>query len=168
MFPQRLSATMGGLTLACLLFLLSLSGTAQAKARLDFQSCFQAASARYQIDTRLLMAIAEVESGMNPAAIGVNRNRKGQIISRDFGLMQINSTHVPKLQALGVLRNEQDLLNQPCLNVMVGGWVLARHLQVCGVTWECLGSYNAGFAEDNGRRRMLYARKVYARYTGGR
>lgn len=130
--------------------------------------CFDEAGARYHIDPQLLRSISKVESGFNPGAIGYNRNKKGQVTSRDYGLMQINSTHVSQLRTMGVLQSEQELLTKPCLNVMVGAWILARHLQVCSVTWECLGSYNAGFADDNTARRMVYARKVYAEYLARR
>lgn len=124
--------------------------------------CFREAGARYNVSPQLLRAIAQVESGMNPHAVGYNRNRQGRVTSRDFGLMQINSTHLAKLKAMGVISDERDLLTQPCLNVQTGAWILAQHLQVCGLTWQCLGSYNAGFADGNQARRMLYARKVYA------
>lgn len=130
--------------------------------------CFNEAGARYHIDPRLLRSMSKVESRFNPAAIGYNRNKKGVVTSRDFGLMQINSTHVSGLISMGVIHDWQELLTKPCLNVMVGAWILAKHLQVCGVTWECLGSYNAGFADDNQRKRMLYARKVYAEYMASR
>lgn len=130
--------------------------------------CYNEAGERYHVDPQLLRSISKVESGFNAGAIGYNRNKKGQITSRDYGLMQINSTHVSQLKDMGVLQSEQELLQKPCLNVMVGAWILARHLQVCGVTWECLGSYNAGFADDNTARRMIYARKVYADYMAHR
>ncbi len=145
------------------LFLCTLTVPVTARA-----FCYNEAGARYHVDPKLLRSISKVESGFNAGAIGYNRNKKGQVTSRDFGLMQINSTHVPQLRNMGVLQSEQDLLTKPCLNVMVGAWILARHLQVCGVTWECLGSYNAGFADDNTPRRMLYARKVYADYMARR
>lgn len=148
------------LLLAAGLFLCTLMVPSTAHA-----FCFNEAGARYHVDPQLLRAIASVESSFNPRAINANRNKKGQITSRDYGLMQINSTHITQLRAMGVLQSEQDLLTNPCLNVQTGAWILARHLQVCGVTWECLGSYNAGFADDNTARRMLYARKVYAYYT---
>ncbi len=126
--------------------------------------CFNEAGLRYHVDPLLLRAMTKVESNDNPEAINYNRNKKGQITSHDDGLMQINSIHIPGLLAMGVLRSEKELLTNPCLNVQVGAWILARHLQVCGVTWECLGSYNAGFATDNKTRRMIYARKVYDMY----
>ncbi|MGK3116311.1 lytic transglycosylase domain-containing protein [Candidatus Pantoea formicae] len=148
--------------------LLIAGGLLLCASRSAMAFCYNEAGARYHVDPQLLRSISKVESGFNPGAIGYNRNKKGQVTSRDFGLMQINSTHVPQLRTMGVLQSEQDLLTKPCLNVMVGAWILARHLQVCGVTWECLGSYNAGFADDNTARRMLYARKVYADYMARR
>ncbi|WP_226020536.1 lytic transglycosylase domain-containing protein [Serratia symbiotica] len=124
--------------------------------------CFNDAGARYHISPQVLRAIAQVESNMNPHAVGVNRDSQGHITSRDYGLMQINSTHIPQLKAMGVIRHAHDLLTQPCLNVQTGAWILARHLQICGLTWQCLGSYNAGFSDGKQTRRMRYARKVYA------
>lgn len=151
-----------------LLFLLTAAGLLLCAALPAQAYCYNEAGARYHVDPQLLRSISKVESGYKAGAIGYNRNKKGQVTSRDFGLMQINSTHVPQLRSMGVLQSEEDLLTKPCLNVMVGAWILAKHLQVCGVTWECLGSYNAGFADDNTARRMLYARKVYTDYMARR
>jgi len=125
--------------------------------------CFKEAGARYHQDPKLLRAIAIVESSLNPKAVGKNI-RKGKVASRDLGLMQINDTHIPELRALGVIKNRQELLTNPCLNVQVGAWILARSLKKCGISWECLGSYNAGFARNNSARRLKYARKVYTTY----
>jgi soluble lytic murein transglycosylase-like protein len=126
--------------------------------------CFNEAGIRYKVDPLLLRSMATVESSLNPHAVGMNRNKKGVVTSRDYGLMQINDRHIPQLRAMGLLHNEQDLLNNTCLNVQIGAWILAKHLKQCGVNWQCLGSYNAGFADNNGERRMIYARKVYAKY----
>lgn len=136
---------------------LGLCGPAQA-------FCFQEAGSRYHIDPLLLRSIATVESQLNPQAIGQNRDSRGRPTSKDYGLMQINARQIPQLRALGIIHSERDLLNNSCLNVEIGAWILARHLQHCGVNWQCLGSYNAGFADDGYERRMRYARKVYARY----
>lgn len=136
---------------------LGLSGAARA-------FCFQEAGSRYHIDPLLLRSMATVESRLNPQAIGQNRDKRGRPTSKDYGLMQINSRQIPQLRALGIIHSEHDLLNNSCLNVQIGAWILARHLQHCGVNWQCLGSYNAGFADDNTARRMIYAHKVYAMY----
>ncbi|EPB8415539.1 transglycosylase SLT domain-containing protein, partial [Escherichia coli] len=60
--------------------------------------CFRQAGERYQIDPLLLQAIAIKESRLNTRAIGYNRNKAGQITSRDYGLMQINERHIPVLR----------------------------------------------------------------------
>jgi hypothetical protein len=44
--------------------------------------------------------------------------------------------------------------------------VLARHLQQCGNTWSCLGSYNAGFRNTPAqeKKRLAYATQIHAIY----
>ncbi|WP_387691565.1 lytic transglycosylase domain-containing protein [Photorhabdus sp. RM71S] len=125
--------------------------------------CFDEAGARYHINARLLRAIAVWESALNPRAIGVNR-KDGKILSSDYGLMQINSGQLPRLKRMGIIKSEQDLLTNPCLNIQIGAWILAQHLQVCGANWSCLGSYNAGFSPDRESRRQWYSKNVYRKY----
>ncbi|MDX6917808.1 lytic transglycosylase domain-containing protein [Pectobacterium carotovorum] len=129
--------------------------------------CFKEAGVRYQIDPRLLMAIAQQESGMNPTAVNTNRNKSGKVVSYDYGLMQVNSNHIPKLIGMGIIKSKDELLKNPCQNVQIGAWILASHLQKCGVNWSCLGSYNAGFSEktEQEKKRLNYARKIYHRYN---
>ncbi|MEW3137886.1 lytic transglycosylase domain-containing protein, partial [Escherichia coli] len=107
---------------------------------------------------------AQQESGLVATAINHNKNKSGKIISTDYGIMQINSVHIPELKKLGVIKNKDELLKKPCLNIHTGAWILARHFQRCGVNWECLGSYNAGFSKNNTARRMIYARIIHNRY----
>ncbi len=126
--------------------------------------CFNEAGAIYQIDPTLLKAIAQQESRLSAKAVNTNRDKRGRVLSVDDGLMQVNSTHIPRLQKMGVLRHPEDLLHQPCLNVKIGAWILARHLRACGVNWACLGSYNAGFHRRHEKKRLHYAQQVYAHY----
>lgn len=127
--------------------------------------CFNDAGARYNIDPVLLRSISIRESSLNPNAINSNKNKDGKITSYDYGLMQVNSSHLEKLKSLGVIKDKKDLLTNPCLNVQIGAWILATHIQKCGVNWDCLGSYNAGFAGDRASIRMDYAKKVYKIYS---
>lgn len=143
------------LTLALLLF------TSQAASAF----CFDAAGAKYQVDALLVKAIAEGESSLNPGAININRDKETKReVSRDFGLMQVNSAHVPKLIAMAVISDKSELLTKPCLNVQIGTWILATHFQVCGISWNCLGSYNAGFRKDRHETRESYANRIYKIY----
>jgi len=131
-------------------FYLILAASAEA-------NCFQEAGERYHIDPLLLYAIAQVESGMNPAAL--NTNRDG---SRDIGLMQINSRHLPRLAAFGI--DEHKLQSEPCTSVMVGAWILAQFVQQLGYGWQAVGAYNAGALPEQGAGREHYALQVWHYY----
>lgn len=124
------------------------AGTVEAVAAPT--TCWEQAARRHQVNPHLLVAIAEVESGLRPGAIG--RNTNGSI---DIGLMQINSLWLPELKRHGI--EPRDLLD-PCVSVHVGAWVLARKMRRYGNTWTAVGAYNAG--TDAWRER--YARKVMA------
>ncbi|WP_439292244.1 MULTISPECIES: lytic transglycosylase domain-containing protein [Rahnella] len=126
--------------------------------------CFDFAGEKYKIDPLLLKAIAIQESGLNPKAINYNKSKSGKITSIDYGLTQVNSTHIPTLIRMGVINSKDDLLTNPCLNVQIGAWVLAKHIKICGVNWVCLGTYNAGFRNDTDKQKMKYARQVYIIY----
>ena len=64
------------------------------------QACWDESAARYGLSSHLLYAIARTESSLNPLAVG--RNADG---SRDIGLMQINSSWLPRLAALRVAQS---------------------------------------------------------------
>jgi len=128
--------------------------------------CFDATGQKYHVDPLLIEAIAMGESGKRPGITHANRNPEtGKIVSTDYGLMQINSTHIPGLIRKGYIRSPQDLLTRPCLNVQIGTWILAGHFQVCGISWNCLGSYNAGFRRDRHETREAYANRIYRIYV---
>jgi soluble lytic murein transglycosylase-like protein len=130
--------------------------------------CFQEAGQRYRVDPVLLEAISIKESSLQPRAVNVNRDALGNVLSTDYGLMQINTRHAKRLMSMGIIKRPEDLLGNACFNVQVGAWVLAQHLRVCGNTWRCLGSYNAGFApsERQEQRRLHYAHDVRQVYDG--
>lgn len=97
--------------------------------------CFEEAGAAYGISPRLLWSISKGESNFNPAAVNYNTNG-----SYDFGLMQINSSWAPTLRKMGI---PWRALADPCMNVMVGAWVLARCFSDYGYTWLAVGCYNS-------------------------
>lgn len=118
--------------------------------------CWHDAAARYGLPAALLIAIAEQESGFNPKAVNT-ANRNG---TRDLGLMQINSMHLPLLARYGI--REQDLF-EPCTNVHVGAWVLASAFAQHGYSWNAVGAYNAGGDPAAAAQRAAYAWKIYRR-----
>ncbi|HGV6296301.1 TPA: lytic transglycosylase domain-containing protein [Escherichia coli] len=128
-------------------------------------ACFNEAGTMFRIEPNLIKAIALVESNLKKDSIGKNRDKKNNIKSFDYGLMQINQMHIPMLKKRGIIKDERDLLDNPCLNIKIGTEILYKHFSRCGMTWQCLGTYNAGFAMDNQKKRLQYAKKIYIVYT---
>jgi soluble lytic murein transglycosylase-like protein len=120
--------------------------------------CFERAGQESGVNPLLLEAIARHESGLNPRA--TNRNRNG---TRDVGIMQINTAHLPTLARWGI--TESTLLADPCLNIRVGAWILSQAVDHHGPTWRAVGSYNTGTrGRDEVRSRYVASvAKQYAR-----
>lgn len=97
---------------------------------------FDQASKRYGIHPDLLRAISMVESNGNAKAI--NRSNKSR--SHDIGHMLINSSWLPKLARYGI--TEQSLFD-PCVNTLVGAWVLADNFKRLGYNWNAIGACTA-------------------------
>jgi len=98
------------------------------------------------------MAIAKTESGFNSRATNVNKNG-----TKDIGLMQINSAHLETLAKYNI--TEQVLYDNPCANVNVGAWILAKSIAHHGNNWRAVGSYNTGIKGAESKR-AIYANKV--------
>jgi soluble lytic murein transglycosylase-like protein len=127
-------------------------------SRIAAAFCFASAGDAYRIDPLLLQAIATVESGLRPDAVHHNTNG-----TRDIGLMQINSVHLPHLRSRGI--DQQQLLQDPCLSVMVGAEILARFISRHGYGWQAVGAYNAGSASGRALARQRYIARVWSRYV---
>lgn len=133
--------------------------TAAMLGPLAHANCWQDAGQTYRLDPWLLYSIAKKESKMKVHA--VNRNPDG---SEDLGLMQINSSHLRELSQYGITR--EMLLNNPCLNINVGAWVLSWNVHRHGYTKFALGAYNAGAKRNDmqEQRREAYANSVLGIY----
>lgn len=119
--------------------------------------CFDEAGAYYDVSPSLLRAIAQVESSLNPNAYNENRDQYGNVKSRDFGLMQINSSWFSRLAEFNV--NESNVYD-PCFNVSLGAWVLSSNFASHGYNWNSVGAYNAGFSKRTENARKIYIQKV--------
>lgn len=104
-----------------------------------FPACVRPIEAHFRLPTGIVNAVIQVESGGNPRAINA-ANRNG---TTDFGLMQINSFHLPRLAGHGI--NQATLLDAPCINVAVGADILAQaKRQTGGALAPALSMYNTG------------------------
>lgn len=119
--------------------------------------CWDFTAKRFNIEVRLLQSIAQVESRMDPASIGKNKNG-----THDYGLMQINSIHLNRLSKKGI--SESMLVNDPCVSLLVGASILKDMVNIYGYGWEAVGAYNAGAAKGRYNMRMKYARQVWQIY----
>jgi soluble lytic murein transglycosylase-like protein len=122
--------------------------------------CWADAGARHGIDPWLLYAIAYVESRHNPYIIS-RPNSNG---TRDLGLMQINDTWLPTLNAYGIPR---EALFNACASTYIGAWIMAKNFRRYGYSWQAIAAYNVG-SLDTPRHIQLgyaYAQKVYAAYA---
>lgn len=109
--------------------------------------CFEEAARLYGISPNLLKSIAKVESNFNTGAI--NRNKDG---SFDMGVMQINSSWIKTLEL-----NPDELVKNPCYNVMTGARILRKCIDRHGYTWEAVGCYNA----VSPNYRMKYSWRIF-------
>lgn len=114
------------------------------------QLCFDQAGRDYRIDPLLLMAISIQESRLIPQAT----NKKSAGGTQDFCAMQVNSSHFKKLEKFNITRN--DIMNDPCICVYTGAWILARNFQDYGRNWDSVGIYNAGPSQKNMKARKEY------------
>ncbi len=115
--------------------------------------CFDYFGHYYRIDPWLLFAIAKTESSFNPNA--QNKNKDGSI---DYGIMQINSFWLDKLNKMGL--SKEDLFI-PCKSIMIGAWILAQNINRFGYNIDGIGAYNS---PSNIIKRRNYAQKVLSSY----
>jgi lysozyme-related protein Hpa2 len=112
--------------------------------------CFAAAAAYQHVSPLVLRAIAWQESHANANAIHLNTN--GSI---DYGMMQINSVHLPALSRYGI--SAADLMN-PCASIFVAAWHLHRMIAKYGYTWTAVGAYHS----ERPAERDRYGRSIEA------
>ena len=113
-----------------------------------YDECFTKAANQYKVPKEVLIAIASVESKFNANAINYNTNK-----SYDLGVMQVNSSWFNQLAKTGIT---SEMLKEPCMNIMVGSWILAQKIHAYGFNWTAIQRYNGSDTQ------LKYAQKVYA------
>lgn len=123
--------------------------------------CFDKAGYYYKIDPDYLRAIAYQESKFNHKAINDNG------LSKDIGLMQINTNNLPKLKKYFPNISIKNLLEYPCFNISVGAYLLNENFRMYGKKWLAVGMYNAGMSNKGNQavKRLQYAKKIDAYYN---
>lgn len=115
--------------------------------------CVHQAALVYQVPEQLLRAIIATEGGHVGQVV---RNANG---SFDMGPAQINSTHLKELSRFGISR--EALINDGCLNIQVGAWILARSLKGLNPFddptefWRRVGNYNSANPHYNQKYQVI-------------
>jgi len=106
-----------------------------APIRAHAADCFDAAASYQHVNPMVLRAIAWQESHNRADAKHVNANG-----SVDYGVMQINTIHLPTLARYGI---DRDALMSPCKNIYIAAWQLRKQVIKYGNTWAAVGAYHS-------------------------
>lgn len=123
------------------------------------QMCFTKAGRDFGIDPLLLMAISIKESRLKANAVNSSNRNK----TEDVCAMQINSSHYAELKEFKIDRAR--LLNDPCVCVYTGAYILARNFKQYGKNWNSVGMYNTGPNPKAIRQRYAYVKHVQNIYS---
>lgn len=132
-------------TIAAVLTLAAVCASAPARA-----DCFDEAARYQKVNPLILRAIAWQESHNTPDA--THRNANGSV---DYGVMQINSIHLPKLAQYGI---SSSTLMEPCKNVYIAAWHLRQKMNKYGNSWAAVGAYHS----ETPALRDQYAQQIAA------
>ena len=121
---------------------------------IPFLACMAASALYYHLPPRVLPSIQAVEGGA-PGMVRANTNG-----TRDFGVMQVNSTWVPliaQITRLPMVDVATRLAMKPCFNIAAAAMILRSHLnRDGGDLLRAVGDYHSRTPELN----TAYARKV--------
>lgn len=124
----------------------SLSSGAAPAANLEARNaCIEQAATHYNVHPDLVRAIIRTEGGTTGK---VSWNSNG---SYDMGLMQINSIHLRRLREFGISRDH--VINNECVNIYVGSWLLNRAMSQDADFWRGVGRYHSATPKHNERYR---------------
>ena len=124
------------------------------------EACIASASNHYGVPLDAIRLLIRVEGGTTGQ---VSANTNG---TEDLGLMQINSVHLDgaphRLARYGITRDA--LINDECLNIHVGTYLLHYELSRTPDFWRAMGNYHSKTPSKN----AAYQRRLwthYQRYT---
>jgi soluble lytic murein transglycosylase-like protein len=107
------------------------------------ENYFIEAGKYYDVNPALLYAIGKKESNLNPKAVNCANENK----SCDYGIMQINSIHLPMLSKYNIFK--EDLLSNPRVNIFFGAWYLKGCINKHGENYKALNCYNGRIKKNS-------------------
>lgn len=129
---------------ALLMLVISMDGQA---------NCYKQAAKKNHLDPLILKAMALTESSGDPKIVSKNSNA-----TEDYGLMQINSIHLPELAERGITK---EALLDGCTNLKVAASLLRRKIDKWGDNWFAVGAYHSETPKLNRK----YQERVRVQYA---
>jgi soluble lytic murein transglycosylase-like protein len=118
--------------------------------------CINQAAITYVVPAKVIISILATEGGKVGSAT-LNKNK-----TEDLGPMQINTSWLTQLATYGVTREQVQY--DPCINVMVGTWILSNKITQTasdsGDYWRGVAGYNSITPAINAK----YQSKVRSNY----
>jgi len=118
--------------------------------------CINKAAVTYVVPAKVIVSVLATE-GAKPGTESQNKNG-----TTDLGPMQINSSWLPKLAQYGYTKDQ--IQYDPCVNVMVGTWILsnkiAQSISDPSDYWQGVAGYNSMTPAINQR----YQTKIRTNY----
>ena len=133
------------------LVLLALAATS-SNAEAEIGRCIARASVGFKVDPIALELIRDVEGGRPGSA---SRNDNGTV---DLGVMQVNSWWLPRLEALGITRNE--LQYDTCINVAVAAWIYVQEFEQTSDMARAVAAYHSPTRRYQARYLRLVERAI--------
>ncbi len=115
--------------------------------------CINKAAVIYHVPASLILSVLSVEGGDVGTA---SPNKNG---TYDYGPMQINTIWLNKIKPYGYTKEQVQY--DPCVNVMVGAWILSRNIADSPELWRGVGGYHSYTPSLN----MRYQNKVWNVYA---
>ncbi len=118
--------------------------------------CINQAAVTYFVPAKVIISVLAVEGGRVGMA---SPNKNGTF---DYGPMQINSIWLPTIAPYGYTRDQ--IQYDPCVNVMVGAWILSNKISAIAANsndyWRGVAGYHSATPNLNSR----YQTKVLTNY----
>jgi len=115
--------------------------------------CIQDAAIQFHVPIKIIITVLNIERGQLGA---LEKNKNG---TYDIGPLQINSTWLPTLKKHGI--SQYDVQWNPCINVKIGTWLLAKAIASEGDLLKGISNYHSHTPYFNHQ----YSQQVKIRFT---
>jgi soluble lytic murein transglycosylase-like protein len=115
--------------------------------------CINQAAVEFHVPAKLIISILNIERGKVGQAV---KNSNG---TYDLGPMQINTSWLPELRRYSISR--EAVQYDPCINVKVGAWILAKSIAEEKSLLKGVGDYHSHTFKHN----YPYSQKVRINFT---